>query len=135
MQDFALDGQRVLIRQDLNVPVKDGKVTSDARIKASIPTIKAALEAGAEDIASTDDGHEIWTAPDDLHAVAEALEKSLGSAETVKLAWKPNLTVDMDEGNAGTLLKLIDALDDDDDVQTVWGNYDISDEAMEELEG
>lgn len=47
MQDFALDGQRVLIRQDLNVPVKDGKVTSDARIKASIPTIKAALEAGA----------------------------------------------------------------------------------------
>ena len=97
--------------------------------------LEAALEAGAEDIASSEDGHEIWTAPDDLHAVAEALEKSLGSAETVKLAWKPNLTVDMDEGNAGTLLKLIDALDDDDDVQTVWGNYDISDEVMEKLEG
>ena len=96
--------------------------------------LEAAMEAGAEDIASTDDGHEIWTAPDDLHAVAEALEKSLGSAETVKLAWKPNLTVDMDEGNAGTLLKLIDALDDDDDVQTVWGNYDISDEVMEKLD-
>ena len=47
MSDMALNGQRVLIRQDLNVPVKDGKVTSDARIKASIPTIKAALEAGA----------------------------------------------------------------------------------------
>ena len=97
--------------------------------------LEAAMEAGAEDIASTDDGHEIWTAPDDLHAVAEALEKSLGSAETVKLAWKPNLTVGMDEGNAGTLLKLIDALDDDDDVQTVWGNYDISDDVMEKLEG
>ena len=55
-------------------------------------------------------------------------------AETVKLAWKPNLTVDMDEKNAGTLLKLIDALDDDDDVQTVWGNYDISDEVMEKLD-
>ena len=53
---------------------------------------------------------------------------------TVKLAWKPNLTVDMDEKNASTLLKLIDALDDDDDVQTVWGNYDISDEVMEKLD-
>ena len=96
--------------------------------------LEAALEAGAEDIASTDDGHEIWTAAEDLHAVAESLEKSLGEAETVKLAWKPNLTVDMDEGNAGTLLKLIDVLDDDDDVQTVWGNYDISDEVMEKLD-
>jgi YebC/PmpR family DNA-binding regulatory protein len=93
------------------------------------------LEAGAEDIASTEDGHEIWTAAEDLHQVASDLEKALGEAETVKLAWKPNLTVEMDEKSAGTLLKLIDALDDDDDVQTVWGNYDISDEVMEKLEG
>jgi transcriptional/translational regulatory protein YebC/TACO1 len=67
--------------------------------------------------------------------VASDLEKSLGEAETVKLAWKPNLTVEMDEKSAGTLLKLIDTLDDDDDVQTVWGNYDISDDIMEKLEG
>ena len=53
----------------------------------------------------------------------------------MKLAWKPNLTVEMDEKGASTLLKLIDALDDDDDVQTVWGNYDISDEIMEKVEG
>ena len=93
------------------------------------------MEAGAEDIQSGEDGHEIWTAAEDLHAVADALEKSLGEAETVKLAWKPNLTVEMDEKGAGTLLKLIDVLDDDDDVQTVWGNYDISDEVMDRLEG
>ena len=68
-----------------------------------------------------------------MHQVASDLEKSLGEAETVKLAWKPNLTVDMDEKDAGTLLKLIDTLDDDDDVQTVWGNYDISDEVMEKV--
>ena len=49
------------------------------------------------------------------------------------LAWKPNLTVELDEKDAATLLKLIDALDDDDDVQTVWGNYEISDEVMEKL--
>ena len=95
--------------------------------------LEAALEAGAEDIQSGDDGHEIWTAADDLHEVSSALEKALGEAETVKLAWKPNLTVELDEKDAGTLLKLVDALDDDDDVQTVWGNYEISDEVMEKL--
>ena len=96
--------------------------------------LEAAMEAGAEDIESSEDGHTIWTAADDLHGVATELEKSLGEAETVKLAWKPNLTVDMDEKNASTLLKLIDALDDDDDVQTVWANFDLSDEVAASLE-
>ncbi len=95
--------------------------------------LEAAMEAGAEDIESTQDGHTIWTAAEDLHGVSSELEKSLGEAKEVKLAWKPNLTVEMDEKGAGTLLKLIDTLDDDDDVQTVWGNYDISDEVMEKL--
>ncbi|MEM7780717.1 MAG: YebC/PmpR family DNA-binding transcriptional regulator [Pseudomonadota bacterium] len=95
--------------------------------------LEAAMEAGADDIASSDETHEIWTAAEDLHEVSSALEKSLGEAKEVKLAWKPNLTVDMDEKGAGTLLKLIDALDDDDDVQTVWGNYEISDDVMEKL--
>lgn len=95
--------------------------------------LEAALEAGAEDISSSEDGHEIWTAAEDLHEVASALEAVLGEAKEVKLAWKPNLTVELDEGHAATLLKLIDTLDDDDDVQTVWGNYEISDEVMEKL--
>ncbi|WP_375291428.1 YebC/PmpR family DNA-binding transcriptional regulator [Qipengyuania sp.] len=95
--------------------------------------LEAAMEAGAEDIESSEDGHTIWTAAEDLHQVAGDLEKVLGEAENVKLAWKPNITVEMDEGNAGTLIKLIDVLEDDDDVQTVWGNYDISDDVMEKL--
>ena len=95
---------------------------------------EAAMEAGAEDIESSEDGHTIWTAPDELHGVSSELEKALGEAKEVKLAWKPNLTVDMDEKGAGTLLKLIDTLEDDDDVQTVWGNYEISDEVMEKLD-
>ncbi|WAT16890.1 YebC/PmpR family DNA-binding transcriptional regulator [Aurantiacibacter sp. MUD11] len=95
--------------------------------------LMAAMEAGADDIESTEDGHTIWTEATALHEVASAMEKALGEAENVKLAWKPNLTVELDEGAAGTLLKLIDALDDDDDVQTVWGNYDISDEVMEKI--
>jgi YebC/PmpR family DNA-binding regulatory protein len=96
--------------------------------------LEAAIEAGADDVESDVDGHVIWTGMEALHEVAGALETSLGEAESVKLAWKPNLTVEMDESDAGTLLKLVDALDDDDDVQTVWGNYEIPDEVMEKLD-
>ncbi|MCB2075481.1 MAG: YebC/PmpR family DNA-binding transcriptional regulator [Novosphingobium sp.] len=95
--------------------------------------LEAAIEAGADDVESDSDSHSIWTQMETLHEVASALEQSLGEAESVKLAWKPNLSVDVDEGDAQTLFKLIDALDDDDDVQTVWGNYEVSDEIMEKL--
>jgi len=97
---------------------------------------EAALEAGAEDVVSEDGedgGHEIWTAQDALHEVAKALEASLGEAESAKLAWRPQNKMVVDETNAATLLKLIDTLDDDDDVQTVWGNYEVPDEVMEKL--
>ncbi|MBU3076872.1 YebC/PmpR family DNA-binding transcriptional regulator [Sphingomonas quercus] len=95
---------------------------------------EAALEAGAEDVSSSEDGHEIWTAVDSLHEVAKALEKALGEPEGVKLAWRPQTMVTVDsEGDAATLMKLIDALDDDDDVQQVWGNYDVPDAVMEKL--
>ncbi|TMM46578.1 YebC/PmpR family DNA-binding transcriptional regulator [Qipengyuania marisflavi] len=110
-----------------------GLIEYPAAVGDEEKVLEAAMDAGADDIESTADGHTIWTAPDDLHEVSSALEKSLGEAETVKLAWKPNITVDMDEKGAGTLLKLIDTLDDDDDVQTIWGNYEISDEIMEKL--
>lgn len=94
---------------------------------------EAALEAGAEDVESSEDEHSIWTAMDSLHEVAKALEAALGEAESAKLAWKPQVLVEVDEANAATLLKMIDALEDDDDVQTVWGNYDVSDEVMAKL--
>ena len=82
---------------------------------------------------SSEDGHSIWTAMDALHEVAKALEASLGAADSAKLAWKPQTVVEVDEANAATLMKMIDTLEDDDDVQTVWGNYDISDAVMEKL--
>ena len=95
--------------------------------------LEAAIEAGADDIESDADGHAIWTSIDVLHPVSRELEKTLGEAEAVKLAWKPGLKVELNARDAATLLKLIDILDDDDDVQTVWGNYEISDEVMEQL--
>ena len=94
---------------------------------------EAALEAGAEDVESSDDGHDIWTAIDGLHEVARALEAALGAPEGVKLAWRPQTSVEVGEEDAGTLMKLIDALEEDDDVQTVWGNYEVSDAVMEKL--
>jgi YebC/PmpR family DNA-binding regulatory protein len=94
---------------------------------------EAALEAGAEDVTSSEEGHEIWTAIDSLHEVAKALESVLGEADGAKLAWRPQTQVSVGEEDAAKLLKLIDALDDDDDVQTVWGNYDVPEEVMAKL--
>ena len=94
---------------------------------------EAALEAGAEDMTSSDEGHEIWTSVGDLHEVAKALEATLGESEGAKLAWRPQTIVSVGDGDAATLMKLLDALDDDDDVQTVWSNYDVPDEVMERL--
>ena len=95
--------------------------------------MEAAIEAGADDVQSDEDGHQIWTQTDGMHDVAKALEASLGEASAVKLAWKPTLTTEVTGDSVATLMKLVDALEDDDDVQTVWGNYDISDEELEKL--
>ena len=94
---------------------------------------EAAIEAGGEDVESDEDGHQIWTTVDDLHDVARALESALGEAENVKLAWRPQTMVDVGEGDAASLMRLVETLEDDDDVQTVWGNYEMSDEVLEKL--
>jgi YebC/PmpR family DNA-binding regulatory protein len=110
-----------------------GLITYPTAVGDAEKVFEAALEAGADDVETTEDGHSIWTAVESLHEVAKALEPTLGEAESVKLAWRPQTQVEVDEATAGTLLKLLDALDDDDDVQTVWGNYDIPDAVMEKL--
>ncbi len=94
---------------------------------------EAALEAGADDVGSSEDGHEIWTSVENLHPVAKALEAALGEPAGVKLAWKPQIEVTVDESDAGKLMRMIDTLEEDDDVQTVWGNYDVPDDVMEKL--
>ncbi len=110
-----------------------GLITYPASAGDAEKIFEAALDAGAEDVQSSEDGHEIWTAQGDLHEVAKALAPVLGEAEGAKLAWRPQTMIDVGESDAALLLKLIDALDDDDDVQTVWGNYEVSDAVMEKL--
>jgi YebC/PmpR family DNA-binding regulatory protein len=94
---------------------------------------EAAIEAGAEDVESDEDGHRIWTSQESLHEVSKALEGPLGEPASAKLAWKPQTPVDVTGDNVGSLMKLIETLEDDDDVQTVWGNYEIADEELEKL--
>jgi YebC/PmpR family DNA-binding regulatory protein len=110
-----------------------GLITYPADAGDPDKVFEAALEAGAEDVSSSEDGHEIWTAQESLHEVARALEPALGEPEGAKLAWRPQTMVAVDESDAETLFRLIDTLDDDDVVQTVWGNYEVSDEVMEKL--
>jgi YebC/PmpR family DNA-binding regulatory protein len=94
---------------------------------------EAASEAGAEDVESDEDGHRIWTGIDSLHEVARALEPMLGEAEGTKLAWKPQTEVEVRGEQAQQLARLMEALDEDDDVQTVWGNEKIPDEELANL--
>jgi YebC/PmpR family DNA-binding regulatory protein len=110
-----------------------GLVSYPAAAGDAEKVFEAAIEAGAEDVESDDDGHEIWTAIDDLHQVARALEARLGDPESVKLAWRAQSRIEVGEADAELLLKLIDTLEEDDDVQTVWGNYEVSDAVLEKL--
>jgi YebC/PmpR family DNA-binding regulatory protein len=95
--------------------------------------LEAAIEAGAEDVESDEDGHRIWTSVDSLHEVAKALEPMLGEAESAKLAWRPQTEVEVRGDEAQQLVRLMEALDEDDDVQTVWGNEKVPDEELENL--
>ncbi len=95
--------------------------------------LEAAIEAGAENVESTPDGHEISAAADDFFAVRDALEARFGEPESARLEWRPTTTVALDEERAGAVLKLLDALDDSEDVQNVWANFDVPEGVMERL--
>ena len=93
----------------------------------------AAIEAGAEDVESSEEGHVIYCADTDLNDVSTALEAELGESESTKLIWRPVTTTEMDLENMEKLMKLVDALEEDDDVQRVTTNFEASDEVMAQL--
>ena len=110
-----------------------GRIVYPASVGDGDSVLLAAIDAGAEDVESTDEEHVIWCTDTDLNAVSTALEGALGEADSTKLVWKPQTTTELDLDGARSLLKLIDALEDDDDVQNVTANFEISDEVMAEL--
>jgi len=113
--------------------VRVGEIVYPAAAGSADAVIEAAIEAGADDVASDENGHTIVCAFESMSAVASALEATLGAPQSVKAIWKPVTAAPLDEDNAGQVLKLISALEDDDDVQAVFANFDIDEATMARL--
>jgi YebC/PmpR family DNA-binding regulatory protein len=107
-----------------------GEIVYPASAGSEDKVMEAAIEAGAEDVESDADGHLITTLFEDLSTVAEALEASLGAPKSTGVVWRPKSEVPVTSAEAATIMKLIDALDDDDDVQNVYLNAEFSDEDL-----
>jgi len=112
---------------------RKGLVVYPAGVTDADTMFEHAIEAGAEDVESSEDGHDIYCEATDLNEVSTALEAALGESDSTKLIWKANITTDLDLEGAEKLMKLIEALEDDDDVQTVTTNMDVSDAVMAQL--
>jgi YebC/PmpR family DNA-binding regulatory protein len=112
---------------------RKGEVVYSASVGDADAVFEAAIEAGAEDVESSDEGHIIWCADTDLNDVSNALEAALGETESTKLVWKPTTTTELGLDDMQKLMKLVDALEDDDDVQRVTTNFEATDEVMAQL--
>ncbi|MEM7216539.1 MAG: YebC/PmpR family DNA-binding transcriptional regulator [Pseudomonadota bacterium] len=110
-----------------------GEITYKPEAGDEETVMEAAIEAGADDVQSDEDGHVIYCEFDSFGEVAKNLEVTLGEAESVKSVWKPQNNTPVDAEKAATLLKLMDALEEDDDVQNVYSNFEIDDEIIAEL--
>jgi YebC/PmpR family DNA-binding regulatory protein len=94
---------------------------------------EAAIEAGADDCESGEDGHELICAAESLHDVARALEDRFGEPRSAQIVWRPKTTIDLDDETGETLLRMLDVLEDNDDVQNVYANFEVSDSVLERL--
>ena len=112
-----------------------GEITYPAGAGSEDKVMEAAIEAGADDVESDEEGHYIYTSFETMAEVSAALEKVLGEAESVKAIWKPQTNAAIDAEKGATLMKLISTLEEDDDVQNVYSNFEMSDEDMAKLEG
>jgi YebC/PmpR family DNA-binding regulatory protein len=110
-----------------------GEIVYAAGAGSADKVLEAAIEAGADDVVSDADGHAIACAFDSLGTVAGALEQALGEAQSVKAVWKPNLSTQVDEEKAESIMKMIAALEDDDDVQNVFANFEVSEDVLKKL--
>jgi YebC/PmpR family DNA-binding regulatory protein len=110
-----------------------GIVEYDAKVADADAMLEAAIEAGAEDVVSGEDGHQIFTKADDLGEVSKALEAKFGEPRKSALMWKPQNTIAVDDEAGEKIIKLIEALDDNDDVQNVTANFEMSDALMAKM--
>ncbi|MGB1468599.1 MAG: YebC/PmpR family DNA-binding transcriptional regulator [Candidatus Puniceispirillaceae bacterium] len=114
---------------------KVGQIIYPVEVTNADSMFEAALEAGAQDVETDDDTHLVTTAPEDFNAAREKLEEIFGAPEEAQLTWVAQNTLDVNEDRARTLLKFIDTLEDNDDVQSLSFNFEISDEILTKLDG
>ncbi|AWC21943.1 YebC/PmpR family DNA-binding transcriptional regulator [Aminobacter sp. P9b] len=110
-----------------------GEIVYAAKAGDADKVMDAAIEAGADDVQSDEDGHTITCAFENLGEVSKALESSLGDAESVKIIWKPQNNIPVDEERAQSLMKLVGTLEDDDDVQNVYANFEVDEATLAKL--
>jgi YebC/PmpR family DNA-binding regulatory protein len=110
-----------------------GQIVYPAAAGSEDKMMEAAIEAGADDVESDEESHTVYTAFEQLSEVAQALESQLGAAKATGIVWRPKSLTPITGDGAATLLKLIDALDEDDDVQNVYSNEDIAEDELEKL--
>jgi transcriptional/translational regulatory protein YebC/TACO1 len=110
-----------------------GVIEYDAKAAGADAMFEAALEAGADDVVSNENGHEIYAAQDQFGSVAKALEGKFGEPRKASLVWRPQNTVALDDEQGERLLKLIENLNEQDDVQNVYANFEISDALMQRM--
>ncbi len=112
-----------------------GVIEYDAKIASDDAMLEAAIEAGADDVASAESGHEIYASQETFREVAKALETKFGEPRKAALTWKPQNTVAVDDEIGEKLLKLIDLLNEHDDVQNVYANFEVSDSLVAKMGG
>lgn len=110
-----------------------GVVEYDAKAASAEAMLDAAIEAGADDVTSSEDGHQIFTTQETLRDVAKALEGKFGEARKAALLWKPQNTIALDDESGEKVLKLIETLDDNEDVQNVYANFEVSDALVQKM--
>jgi YebC/PmpR family DNA-binding regulatory protein len=110
-----------------------GAIRYPAAAASADAMLEQAIEAGADDVESGPDGHEVTCAVESFFAVRDALESKYGEPESAKLDWRPTMSITLDEDGAAAVLKLVDALEDNDDVQNVYANFDIPDTVLQSL--
>ena len=112
---------------------KVGSISFAASVAADDKIFEAAVEAGADNVESSADEHEVTTKPSDFTAVKEALEKKFGPSQSADIIWKPNVMVAVTQEQAKDLIDLIEALEDYDDVQNVFSNFEVDEAVMARL--
>jgi YebC/PmpR family DNA-binding regulatory protein len=112
-----------------------GVIEYEAAVASADAMLEAAIEAGADDVVSNDGGHEVYASQDTFREVAKALEAKFGEPRKAALVWKPQNTIAVDDEQGEKLLKLIETLNEHDDVQNVYANFEVSDALMSKMSG